>query len=350
MLAAKFGKRLVIGVALASLVAACTGGATPAPTGPLKVHMQLTPSHVSVAIADDQGFYKGVDIDCQMVGYGESSQLFHAGTDPIGNESPWEAATYQGQGKDIRYFSTVEATTFYSGIMIRTADKAKYPDLKSLKGQKVGIPGFGTGTWAGFQTIAKGLNGLNAKTDFQIVEGNPGDLQGLLQTKSIEAMITFSAPTATALASPDITMIYSVYDEWKKAHGSELPINGWIADSKFLDANLEAMKSFIAGTQQGLDYYKNNLSVAHKGGKYEAFGTAEGRLASAVTTKSVDDLTKSGKYLLDAKTYNKAWAEGVYKFIQMGEGVLLTDDLKTTDKDESKAPTIDKVFFEKLYQ
>ena len=57
-------KRFVIGAVVASLVAAgCAAGATPTPTGPFKLHLQLTPSHVSVAVADDQGFFKGIDLD-----------------------------------------------------------------------------------------------------------------------------------------------------------------------------------------------------------------------------------------------------------------------------------------------
>ena len=152
---ATMAKRLVIVSVLASLIAAaCTAGATPAPTGPFKLHLQLTPSHVSVEIAKDKGYYTGIDLETQLVGYGESSQLFHAGSDPIGNESAWEASVYQEQGKDIRFFSLAEASNFISGIIIRTEDKAKYPDLKSLKGQKIGMPGFG----AAVEMVAGGIS------------------------------------------------------------------------------------------------------------------------------------------------------------------------------------------------
>jgi ABC-type nitrate/sulfonate/bicarbonate transport system substrate-binding protein len=340
MHAAALGKRFLIAGAIASLVAAgCTAGATPTPTGAFKLHMQLTPSHVSVQIAKDKGYFKGIDLDTQLVGYGESSQLFHAGTDPIGNESAWEAATYQEQGKDIRFFSTAEATNFISGIIIRTADKAKYPDLKSLKGQKLGMPGFGTGTWAAFQTIAKAQFGLDALKDFQPVEGNPGDLEGLLQTKSIDGFITFSAPTAHAISNPAYTMLYNITDEWKKANGAYLTINGWIAEAKWLDDHLEIMKTFIAGAQKGLEDLKKDPAVAHKGGKYEQWATNEGRLVSTETTDLTDKWIKDSYFYLDASVYNKAWTEAVYKFIQQGQGVLV----KTV-------PPIEKVFYDKTFQ
>ena len=334
------GKRVLIGTAVAALVAAgCSAAATPAPTGAFKLHMQLTPSHVSIELAKDKGYFKGIDMDTQLVGYGESSQLFHAGTDPIGNESAWEAATYQEQGKDIRFFSTAEATNFISGIIIRSADKAKYPDLKSLKGQKLGMPGFGTGTWAAFQTITKAQFGLDALKDFQPVEGNPGDLEGLLQTKSIEAFITFSAPTAHAISNSAYTMLYNITDEWKKANGGYLTINGWIAEAKWLDDHLEIMKNFVAGAQKGLDDLKKDPALVHKGTKYEQWTTNEGRLVSDDTLNLTDKWIKDSYFYLDASVYNKAWTESVYKFIQQGQGVLV----KTV-------PPIDKVFYDKLYQ
>ena len=132
-------RKLLAGAVITALLAAgCGAGATPTPTGPLAFHMQITPSHVSAAIAVDQGFFTRVKPSYTLVGYAESSQLFHAGTDPIGNETPWEAAVYQDQGKDIRYFSTAEASNALQGIIIRTEDAAKYKSLSDLKGQKVG--------------------------------------------------------------------------------------------------------------------------------------------------------------------------------------------------------------------
>jgi ABC-type nitrate/sulfonate/bicarbonate transport system substrate-binding protein len=329
------GKRFVIGAVTAALVAAgCTAGATPTPTGALAFHLQLTPSHTSIAIAVDQGFFSKVKVTYDLVGYGESSQLFHAGTDPIGNESPWEAATYQGQGKDIRYFSTVESTNLLSGIIIRSEDAAKYKTLTDLKGKTVGIPGFGTGTWAAFQVVSKGLFSLDAKKDFSIVEGDPGSLEGLLQTKKVEAFITFTAPSAHALANPAYKEIFDITQEWFKSKGAYLPINGWIADSAFLDKNVEAMKDFIAGAQKGLDYLKAHPEVNKKGAKYANFAEAEGVITSPETTAQVDKWIKEGTFYLPASLYTQKWADSVYEFIKLGEGVLV-----------DKVPAEDKVFY-----
>jgi ABC-type nitrate/sulfonate/bicarbonate transport system substrate-binding protein len=331
------GQRSIVGAVLVALLAAgCGAGATPTPTGPLAFHVQLTPSHVSVAIAADQGFYQRVKVSYTQVGYDVSSQLFQAGTDPIGNESPWETAVYQDQGRDVRYFSTVDASNALQGIIIRTADAAKYKSLPDLKGQKVGIPGFGTGIWAALQVITKAMFNLDAKADYQIVEGNPGDLEGLLQTKAVEAMITFAAPTAHALANPNYKMLYNVSEEWNKAKGAYLPANGWEADAKFLDANLEAMKDFVAGTQKGLEYLKAHPDINKKGAKYENFAQNEGVLTSPETTALVDKLIKDGLWYFSDSVYTQKWVDAVYEFIQLGDGVLLP---------KGKVPPKDKVFY-----
>ncbi len=331
------GKRLVIGAVTAALVAAgCSAGATPAPTGAFVIDLQLTPSHVSVAMAADQGLFKGIKVNYTLVGYGESSQLFHSGKNPIGNESPWEAAVYQGEGKDIRYFGTAEANNMLSGIIIRKADEAKYKTIADLKGKKVGIPGFGTGTWAAFQVLAKGLANLDAKKDMTIIEAGPGELEGLLQKGQLEAFISFTAPTAHALANPAYKLIYSVTDEWKKAKGAPLPINGWIADAKWLDSNLQIAKDFIAGADAGLEYLKKNLTERYAGKKYEKFAQGEGVLVDEATTKQVDKWILEDYFYLKANVYTQAWADSVYEFVKMGEGVLL---------DPGKVPTKDKVFY-----
>jgi ABC-type nitrate/sulfonate/bicarbonate transport system substrate-binding protein len=329
------GKRFVIGAVTAALVAAgCGAGATPTPTGAFPIHLQLTPSHVSVAMAADQGLFKGIDVKYTLVGYGESSQLFHAGQDPIGNESPWEAAVYQGEGKDIRYFGTAEANNMLSGVIIRKADEAKYKTIADLKGQKIGHTGFGTGTWAAFQALAKGLAGLDAKKDMQPIEGGPGELEGLLQKGEVEAFISFTAPTAHALANPAYKMIYSVTDEWKKAKGHPIPINGWIADAKWLDDHLQIAKDFIAGADAGLEYLKKNLSERYAGKKYEKFAQGEGVLVDEATTQQVDKWILENYFYLPANVYTQAWADSVYEFVQMGEGVLV-----------DKVPAKDKVFY-----
>jgi hypothetical protein len=287
-------------------------------------------------MAADQGLFEGIKVDYDLVGYGESSQLFQSGDDPIGNESPWESAVYQSAGRDVRFFGTAEANNFASGIIIRKADEAKYPDLAALKGQKVGIPGFGTGTWAAFQVVTKALANLDATKDFEVVEGDPGSLEGLLQTNQIEAFITFTAPTAHALANPAYKMLYNVTDTWYAEKGAYLPINGWEAEASWLDEHTQIAKNFIAGADAGLEYLKGHLSERYEGAKYEAFAQGEGVLSSPETTTVVDQMILDDYFYLRANVYTQSWIDSVYEFIQLGEGVLLP---------EGEVPSKDDIFY-----
>jgi ABC-type nitrate/sulfonate/bicarbonate transport system substrate-binding protein len=333
------GKRLLLGAAVVALVTAgCAASATTAPVGAFKLHLQLTPAHPSVAIAADRGFFNGIDLAYEMVDFGASSQLFHAGTDPIGNESPWEASAYQSQGKDIRYFSPLEASNLIAPVFIRTADKDRYKTMADLKGKKVGIPGFGTGTFAAFETVMKGLEGIDVKKDFQLVEGNPGDLEGLLQTKAIDAAITFTGPSAHAIANPAYTVIFDMNETWKKAQGVYLPVAGWIADAQWLDDHLQIAKNFLAGVQKGLDTLKSDPTVLDEGKPYEKWGKAGGFLLSQEVKDQSYKWIKDSYYYIDGSVYTQSWADTVYKFIQMGEGVLV-----------DKVPAEDKVFYYKTF-
>jgi len=172
-------RRLVLAVSAAAIVAVgCTAAAPPTPTGPYKLHMRMTPSNAAWIVAQDQHLFDNIQLDYELVGYGESAQLFLAGTDPVGQESPWEAARFQSEGENISYFGTPAALRFNSGVIIRSEDADKYKTLDDLKGKKLGHPGYGTGTWQAFEIIAKANYNLTAKTDFQPVEADPGASPG----------------------------------------------------------------------------------------------------------------------------------------------------------------------------
>jgi ABC-type nitrate/sulfonate/bicarbonate transport system substrate-binding protein len=317
----KLGPRLLISAVGLSLIAsACTTAATPAAA--FKLPMQLTPSNASWAVAKDQGFLKGIDLDYQLVGYGESAQLFVSGQNPVGQESPWEAAVFQDKGEDISYFGTASASNFISAIIIRAEDASKYKSLTDLKGKKIGIPGFGTGTWAAFQVLAKGLYNLDPKGDFVILEGDPGTVMGLLQTKQVDGAIPFTAGTFQALANPGLKAIFEFSAAWKTKSGSGLTIDGQMARRSWLDSHQEIAKNLVAGLDQGLQYLKDNPAIVNKGGKYEAFWQNAGFLSDDTTYKSAVDQLKSGNYQLLSTTFTKDWTDDVYEFIALGKGVL----------------------------
>lgn len=333
--------RVVLGLtAIAALaVAACQGGASPTPEV-YSLHMRMTPSNVAWVVAQEEGLFENIDLDWELVGYGESAQLFVAGTDPVGQESPWEAARFQAEGDDIVYFGTAGALNFFNGIVIRTEDKDKYKTLNDLEGQKFGIPGFGTGSYQAFEIIANSIYDMNAREDLDLIEADPGALVGLLETGEIEAMINFTGQTALAVTQPDVyTMIVNFSDLWKETHGANLVINGPMARREWLDANTDVARRLVEGVDKGVQWLKDNPTTLDKGGKYAYITEGEGWYQTEATTAFIKDMFLKGEYYYTADLYTQEWIDGVYEFIQLGKGVF-ADEI----------PTIDKVFYTPLLQ
>ena len=314
---------ITVALAAAFAVGACGAAATPAPAEDYKLHMRMTPSNVAWVVAQEEGLFEGIDLDWELVGYGESAQLFVAGTDPVGQESPWEAAVFQSQGEDIVYFGTPAALTFYNGIVIRTADAGKYKSLTDLKGKKFGIPGFGTGSYQAFEILAKTLSDMDTKADLQLVEADPGALVGLLETGEIEGMINFTGQTALAVTKPEtFTLLVNFNTEFFKKTGANLVINGPMARRAWLDENRDVADRLIEGVDKGIQWLKDNPDTLKKGGKYAHITEGEGWYQTPETEAFLIDLFLKGEYYYTADMFTQAWVDAVYGFIQSGEGVL----------------------------
>jgi ABC-type nitrate/sulfonate/bicarbonate transport system substrate-binding protein len=282
-------------------------------------------------VAQDEGLFDRIKLNYELVGYGESAQLFLAGQDPVGQESPWEAARFQSEGEDISYFGTPSALNFYSGLIIRSEDAGKFKTLTDLKGMKLGHPGFGTGTWQAFEIIAKANYGLNARTDFKPVEADPGALLGLLQTGEIDGTINFTGQTATSLTRPDFKVLLNFSEEWVSSHGQPLVINGPMARRDWLDANTDVARRLVEGVDKGLQWMKDHPEAFVKGGKYAHIVEGEGWYTDQATTDKIQELLKDGKWYLKADAYTQEWVDSVYEFISQGKGVF-ADEIPPKDK------------------
>jgi ABC-type nitrate/sulfonate/bicarbonate transport system substrate-binding protein len=191
-----------------------------------------------------------------------------------------------------------------------------------MKGKKIGIPGYGSGTWAAFQVLVKALYGLNAKTDFQTVEGDPGTIEGLLQTKAIDGGIAFTGGTFHMLANPAYKMLFELSGEWKKKSGSGLTIDGQMARKKWLNEHTEVARNLVSGLDQGLQYLKDHPELVMKGGKHEAFWQGQGLLIDEATTNKAVAELKAGNLQLPASTFTKDFTDDVYEFVSQGAGIL----------------------------
>jgi len=330
-------------VAVVGCSAAPAGSSAPstgASAAPYKLHMRMTPSNAAWIVAQDQGLYDNIQLDYELVGYGESAQLFLAGTDPVGQESPWEAARFQSEGEDISYFGTPSALRFNSGVIVQAANADKYKTLTDLKGKKLGHPGFGTGTWQAFEIIAKANYSLNARNDFQLVEADPGALLGLLQKGELDGIIEFTGQTATSLTNPAFKVILNFSEDWEAKHGGQpLVINGPMARRKWLDENTDVARRLVEGVDKGLQWMKDHPDEFKKGGKYAHIVEGEGWFADAATTDKIHEFLRNGEWYLKASDYNQAWVDSMYEFIQQGQGVFA-----------DTIPPKDKVFYLPLLQ
>jgi NitT/TauT family transport system substrate-binding protein len=304
-----------------------------------QLHMRLTPSNTAWVVAQEEGLFQGIDLDYELVGYGESAQLFLAGQDPVGQESPWEAARFQSEGENISYFGTPSALNFYSGVIIRAADEGSYATLNDLAGKRLGHPGLGTGTWQAFEIIAQSIYGLDARTAFQLVEADPGALLGLLETGEIDATINFTGQTATSLTRPDFKVILNFSQEWQREHGQPLVINGPMARRDWLEQNEDVARRLVDGIDAGLQWMKENPDELREGGKYGHIVAGEGWHATPETTDKILELLANDEWYFGKDLFTQEWIDSVYEFIQTGQGVLVEE-----------VPPIEDVFYLPLLQ
>ncbi len=305
-----------------SLLAGCGGIAVPSATGTPTVEVRLNPSQVATAVAQGEGLFKNLDVKFTKVGYGESSALFLANKDPIGFESPWEVARFRSEGENISFFGTAGGLNFWNGVIVRKGDADKYKSIKDLVGKKLGQPGFGTGTWQAFEIIAKSVDGLDAKKQFQLVEADPGALLGLLAKGDIDAALNFAAQAANAMTEDQFKLIYSFTQTWGKAHGQPLLINGMIGRRDFLEKNTDVVRRFIEGTDKGVQWMKDHPEALKPGGKYADWTAGEGWHSNSATADLILKLLHDGTWYYTQDLYTNAWIDSTYEFIQQGKGVL----------------------------
>lgn len=301
-------------------------GSAPASAGSggeaVTLNIRLNPSNVAVAVAQEEGLFENLNVDYTLVGYGESAQLFLASDDPIGHESPWEVARFISEGEDIVFFSTSAALNFWNGVIIRDADSGEYADIEDLFGKKLGHPGFGTGTWQAFDILMQTLYGVDAETQFELVQADPGALLGLLETGEIDGALNFAGQSATAMASDTFDLLFSFTEAWQEAEGQPLTINGLIARRDWLEDNVDVAKRFIAGSEAGLQWMKDNPDEFRPDGKYAEWTAGEGWHRDEATTDLIIDRLQAGEWYLSHDQYTQEWIDSTYEFVEQGEGVF----------------------------
>ncbi|MGH3504031.1 MAG: ABC transporter substrate-binding protein [Nocardioidaceae bacterium] len=310
-------------IILSATLAACDGtnqqggGSTTSSGKGTQISMVLDPAGVLVAVAQDHGFFHGISVDYQRVGYDAAGSLFVARKLPIGVFSPTELVEPKNQQAKLRFFSTAGAIDFVNGIVVRAQDANKYKSLSDLRGHKVGQPGFGTGTWQAFSAISKSVYNIQPRQDFSLVTADPGALLGLLEKGRIDAAVTFSSQAITALAEPDkFKLISSFSDDWQKKTEQPLVVTGLVGRQPWLDSHQHAAKAFVDGIDHAMAWAKKHPDAFLKGGRYESWSNAAGWFTTPKTAQAIVQLMKKNKYWYTSDLYTDKWIDSTYKFIK----------------------------------
>lgn len=283
------------------------------------VRMTIEPSAIPVFIAADRGFFEGVKVTPSEVGYGEVQALLLSGDTDIAWMSPIEAAEFNAEGSDFKYFSTAGAQNMYNGVVVQTEDASMYKSVTDLMGKKLGIPGFGTGTWTSFASFTKAFYGIDdAKAEFEVVTADSGALLALLEKGEIDAALLFSGTSAAARSFDQFTTIFSFTEAMQEATGEPLPVNGSVATTKWLEENPDAAAKVIAGIDKATEWINDNPDAFSEGGEYSDLAEAAGWLTGPETTQTVQKLISEGKWFLTSDIYTQDWIDATYELIKTG--------------------------------
>ncbi|WP_226577211.1 ABC transporter substrate-binding protein [Acuticoccus sediminis] len=303
-------------------VAGALALAAAAPAVAETVSMTVEASAIPAFVAKDRGLFGDLDVDVSKVGYDQVQALLVAGDTDVAWISPIETVQFVAEGSDFRYFSTAGAQNMYNGIVVRADEAGEYPNVMSLEGKRLGIPGFGTGTWAAFRAFAKAYYGVDDPTTvFDVVTASSGALLALVERGQVDAALLFSGSSAAARSLPQFKTIFSFTEAMQESAGEPLVINGAVATATWLEENPETAARIVAGLDAATRWIQENPDAFAEGGEYADLARDAGWLAGPETAETVLTLIKEGKWYLTSDAYTDDWIGAIYDLLEKGEFV-----------------------------
>lgn len=293
---------------------------TAVPAVAQSVSMTVEASAIPAFVASDRGFFGDLDVDVSKVGYDQVQALLVAGDTDVAWMSPIETVQFVSEGSDFRYFSTAGAQNMYNGIVVSADQADTYPDVKSLEGARLGIPGFGTGTWTTFRAFAQAYYDIDNPTEFfDVVTASSGALLALVEQEQIDAALLFSGSSAAARALPEFATIFSFTEAMVEATGQPLVINGAVATATWLEENQETAARIVAGLDEATRWIQANPEAFSEDGEYAQLAEDAGWLAGPETVESVLGLIREGKWYLTSDAYTPEWIDAMYGLLEDGD-------------------------------
>ena len=303
--------------------------AMPAAAQDDSVSMTVEASAIPAFVAADRGFFGDVDVEVSKVGYDQVQALLVAGDTDVAWISPIETAQFVSEGSDFRYFSTAGAQNMYNGIVVGADEAETYATVTDLEGMRLGIPGFGTGTWTTFRAFAKAFYDIDdPQAYFDVVTASSGALLALVERGQVDAALLFSGSSAAARSLPQFETIFTFTEAMRESTGQPLVINGAVATATWLEENPEAAAAIVAGLDEAVRWIQDNTDAFAEGGEYAELARDAGWLTGEETTATVQRLIGEGNWYLTSETYTEEWIDALYDLMERGE---FLDELPARD-------------------
>ena len=303
---------------------ACGGGDSDTGAEGNEITIIADPSAFPAFVADDQDMFEGVEVKVTQAGYDQAASLLISGDAEVAWMGPLEAAQFVSEGEGFTYLSTAGALNMFNGVIVRAEDEQKYKDIIDLKGKKLGIPGFGTGTWANFGVFADEFYGVDdAKKAFKTVTTDSGALLALLEKGEIDAALLFAAESVTARFSDKFATIFSFTDVMQEKLGQPIPITGTVVTNKWLKENPDDANAVIDGLDKATKWIQENPQEFDVDGKYSNLGEGDGWHTSAPATAGILKLVSEGEWFMTSEVDTTEWQQAIYTIVQAGEGTLV---------------------------
>lgn len=318
--------KLYVGAAVGlslTLATACGGGGA-GTSGSKGVTIAVDPSAIPIFVAQEQGFFKGVKVKTKEVGQADPQSLLLAHKVDVAWMSPVETAGYVSQGSPFIYYSTAGAVNMWNGVVVRAEDSDKYQSIADLQGHKLGMPGFGSGTWKSFTAFAK-LAGIDKpKEAFDLRTADPGALLALVEKGEVDGALLFSSQSVAARTNPKFQTIFSFTKAMQQRYGVPLVITGQTATRDWYKSHKSQVSKINTGLDKAVGWMQSHPEEFKPGGKYADRAKADGWFTTKDTTRGIIKLLSTGKYETTSDIYTDKWRSAVAKVVRAGKGTLVT--------------------------
>ncbi|MBI2763752.1 MAG: ABC transporter substrate-binding protein [Chloroflexi bacterium] len=255
-------RALALGLALATLFAACGGAASPSPTTPVRQALTVGLGYIPSVqfapfyLADQAGYYRdaGLRVNFQNNIDPDLVTLVGQGSVDVGLADGTSLIPAVSQGIPVRYIATIYRD-FPSIVFAKTT--SGIAAAADLKGRKIGIPGRYGSSWIMLQALL-GSAGLTPD-DVTIVEYPDYGQGAAVQQDAVDAATGFVNNEPIQLARAGVPTTILRVDQIVPLPGPGL-ISGTAtlaarepAIAAFVKATLKAMADIVTDPEKGLD-------------------------------------------------------------------------------------------------